>query len=92
MPPKSYGFTGTPVQHHNPAVRYHPISSSICSPAVTHASQIQSRRRQELELLHRMNPTIEKLTAAVEQEAKRPEVIRLITILAWARLRHFPVC
>src|SRR6202047_3584668 len=40
-----------------------------------------SRRRQELlELLDRMNPTIEELTAAVEQEAKkRPEVIRLMT-------------
>ena len=40
-----------------------------------------SRRRQELlELLDRMNPTIEKLTAAVEQEArKRPEVLRLMT-------------
>src|SRR6202162_549194 len=40
-----------------------------------------SRRRQELlELLDRMNPTIEELTAAVEQEAKkRPDVIRLMT-------------
>jgi transposase len=40
-----------------------------------------SRRRQELlGLLDRMNPTIEELTAAVEQEAKkRPEVIRLMT-------------
>jgi transposase len=40
-----------------------------------------SRRRQELlELLDRMNPTIEELTAAVEQEAKkRPEVLRLMT-------------
>src|SRR3979490_1276046 len=40
-----------------------------------------SRRRQELlELLDRMNPTIEALTAAVEQEArKRPEVLRLMT-------------
>ncbi len=40
-----------------------------------------SRRRQELlELLDRMNPTIEELTAAVEQEArKRPDVMRLIT-------------
>ena len=39
------------------------------------------RRRQELlELLDCMNPTIEKLTAAVEQEArKRPEVLRLMT-------------
>src|SRR6202047_1779748 len=40
-----------------------------------------SRRRQQLlELLDRMNPTIEELTAAVEQEAKkRPDVIRLMT-------------
>jgi transposase len=40
-----------------------------------------SRRRQELlELLDRMNPTIQELTAAVEQEAsKRPEVLRLMT-------------
>jgi transposase len=33
-----------------------------------------------LELLDRMNPTIEQLTAAVEREAKkRPEVLRLMT-------------
>jgi hypothetical protein len=33
-----------------------------------------------LELLDRMNPTIEELTAAAEQEArKRPEVLRLMT-------------
>jgi transposase len=40
-----------------------------------------SRRRQELlELLDRMNPRIEELTAAVEQEArKRPDVLRLMT-------------
>jgi transposase len=40
-----------------------------------------SRRRQDLvELLDRMNPTIEELTAAVEQEAKkRPEVLLLMT-------------
>ena len=40
-----------------------------------------SRRRQELlELLDRMNPTIQELTAAVEQEAKKqPEVLRLMT-------------
>ena len=40
-----------------------------------------SRRRQELlELLDRLNPTIEELTAAVEREArKRPEVLRLMT-------------
>ncbi|MGB9405705.1 MAG: IS110 family transposase [Candidatus Acidiferrales bacterium] len=40
-----------------------------------------SRRRQDLlELLDRMNPTIEALTAAVVQEAKKwPEVLRLMT-------------
>jgi transposase len=40
-----------------------------------------SRRRQELlELLDRLNPSIEELTAAVEQEAnKRPEALRLMT-------------
>jgi transposase len=40
-----------------------------------------SRRRQDLsELLDRLNPTIEQLTAAVDQEAKkRPEVLRLMT-------------
>jgi transposase len=40
-----------------------------------------SRRRKELlELLDRMNPTIAELTVAVEQEAKkRPEVLRLMT-------------
>jgi transposase len=40
-----------------------------------------SRRQQELlELLDRMNPTIEELTAAVEREArKRPAVQRLVT-------------
>jgi transposase len=40
-----------------------------------------SRRRQELlELLDRMNPKIEELTAAAEQEArKRPQALRLMT-------------
>ena len=40
-----------------------------------------SRRRQELlQLLDRLNPTIEELTAAVEREArKRPEVLRLMS-------------
>ena len=40
-----------------------------------------ARRRQDLlELLDRLNPTIEELSAAVEQEAKqRPEVLRLMT-------------
>jgi transposase len=39
-----------------------------------------SRRRQELlELLDRMNPTVEELTAAVEREVKkRPETLRLL--------------
>ena len=40
-----------------------------------------SRRRQELlELLDRMNPALDELTAAVEEEAgKRPEALRLMT-------------
>ncbi len=40
-----------------------------------------TRRRQDLlELLDRLDPTIEELTAAVEQEAKkRPEALRLMT-------------
>ena len=40
-----------------------------------------TRRRQELlELLDRMNPTIEELTAAAMLEAKkRPEALRLMT-------------
>ncbi|MGA7060411.1 MAG: hypothetical protein WBY69_04285 [Candidatus Acidiferrales bacterium] len=40
-----------------------------------------SRRRQELlELLDRLNPTIEELTTAAEREArKRPEVLRLMS-------------
>jgi transposase len=40
-----------------------------------------SRRRKDLlELLDRMNPSIEELTAVVEQEAKKwPEVLRLMT-------------
>ena len=40
-----------------------------------------SRRRQDLlELLDRMNPTIEELTATVEQEARKwPAVVRLMT-------------
>jgi transposase len=38
------------------------------------------RRRELLELLDRLNPTIAELTASVEQEAKRrPEVLRLMT-------------
>ena len=41
----------------------------------------RARRRHDLlELLNRLNPTIEELSAAVEQEAKqRPEVLRLMT-------------
>jgi transposase len=40
-----------------------------------------SRRRQELlDLLDRLHPTIEELTAAAEQEArKRPDAVRLMT-------------
>jgi transposase len=40
-----------------------------------------SRRRKELlELLDRLNPSIEELTVAVEQEArKRPDALRLMT-------------
>jgi transposase len=46
-------------------------------PLATWASR---RRKDLLELLDRMNPTIELLSAAVEQEAKkRPEVLRLMT-------------
>jgi transposase len=38
------------------------------------------RRRDLLELLDRMNPAIEELTATVEQEARKwPEVLRLMT-------------
>ncbi len=38
------------------------------------------RRRELLELLDRMNPTIEELTAAAEKEAReRPEALRLMT-------------
>jgi transposase len=38
------------------------------------------RRRELLELLDRMNPTIEELTAAVQEEVrKRPEALRLMT-------------
>jgi hypothetical protein len=58
-----------------------------------------SRRRHELlELLDRMNPTIEELTAAAEQEArKRPEVLRLmthpgvgpLTAVAYLRVDHW---
>ena len=40
-----------------------------------------SRRRQDLlEVLDRLNPSIEQLSAAIEKEAeKRPEVLRLMT-------------
>jgi transposase len=38
------------------------------------------RRKDLLELLDRMNPTIEELTAAIEREARKwPEVLRLMT-------------
>jgi transposase len=43
-----------------------------------------------LELLDRMNPTIEELTAAAEREAKkRPEVLRLMTHPGVGRLIPF---
>jgi transposase len=46
-------------------------------PLATWASR---RRKDLLDLLDRMNPTIEELTRAIEQEAKkRPEVLRLMT-------------
>ena len=42
------------------------------------------RRRELLELLDRMNPTIEELTAAVEEEArKRPEVLVRNLLTCW---------
>jgi transposase len=44
------------------------------------ATWANRRRRELLELLDMMTPTIEELTAAAEQEArKRPEVLRLMT-------------
>jgi transposase len=47
---------------------------------LTLAPWASRRRRELLDLLDRMNPTIEELTAAVEREArKRPEVLRLMT-------------
>jgi len=47
---------------------------------LTLAPWASRRRRDLLELLDRMNPTIEALTTAVEQEAKkRPDVLRLMT-------------
>jgi hypothetical protein len=49
------------------------------------------RRKQLLELLDRRDPRIAELTAAVEQEAKkRPEVLLLMTILAWDPSRGWP--
>ncbi len=46
-------------------------------PLATWASR---RRKDLLELLDRVNPTIEELTAAVEQEASKwPDVLRLMT-------------
>src|SRR5690348_5477102 len=46
-------------------------------PLATWASR---RRKDLLDLLDRMNPTIEELTAAIEREAKKwPEVLRLMT-------------
>jgi transposase len=47
---------------------------------LTLAPWASRRRRELLELLDRMDPTIEELTAAAEQEArKRPEALRLMT-------------
>src|SRR6202140_4579192 len=47
---------------------------------LTLAPWASRRRRELLELLDRMNPTIEELTAAVEREARKsPEVLRLMT-------------
>src|ERR1700689_357004 len=47
---------------------------------LTLAPWASRRRRDLLELRDRMNPTIEALTTAVEQEAKkRPDVLRLMT-------------
>src|SRR6266852_4260385 len=44
------------------------------------AAWASRRRRELLELLDRLNPSIEELTAAAEQEArKRPEALRLMT-------------
>ena len=44
------------------------------------ATWASRRRRELLELLDRLNPSIEELTAAVEQEVhKRPEALRLMT-------------
>ena len=47
----------------------------------TSARSLGSRRRQDLlELLDRMNPSIEELTAAIEREARKwPEALRLMT-------------
>jgi transposase len=46
-------------------------------PLATWASR---RRKDLLELLDRMNPSIEELTAAIEREARKwPEVLRLMT-------------
>ena len=53
-----------------------------------------SRRRQELlELLDRMNPTIEELTAAATLEAKkRPEALRLMTHPGVGPSQPWPLC
>jgi len=56
-----------------------------------------SRRRQVLlELLDRLNPTPEELTAGVEREArKRPEVLRLMThpgVGPLTALAYVPIC
>jgi transposase len=56
-----------------------------------------SRRRQVLlELLDRLNPTPEELTAGVEREARtRPEVLRLMThpgVGPLTALGYVPIC
>ena len=53
-----------------------------------------SRRRQGLlELLDRMNPTIEELTAAATFEAKkRPEALRLMTHPGVGPSQPWPLC
>jgi transposase len=53
------------------------IMNQLQAWAMNEASR---RRRELLELLDRLNPTIEELTTATEQEArKRPDVLRLMT-------------
>src|ERR1700735_5330797 len=58
------------------------VERSRARPAGSASARTWASRRQKdlLELLDRMNPPIQELTRAVEQEArKRPEVLRLMT-------------